>query len=151
MDWNKTTAGMRTKLVGSVDGAMAVVMVAYPRLGRPGEGFEGWTIDQLTISPTLRGDASFTASMIPEIIDQVKAQGWVTDEELVQYRWEDDGIHAGSLHVRIPLELRHALLAQRVVMRDEVDKLAEVAGVEVAEPLTDEVVQVIEWAEAVED
>jgi hypothetical protein len=146
MDWTTKTAGRKTILVGVLDGQEVVSMTAQPRMAAPGQGFEGWTITKLVITPSKRGDDSFTEQMIPEIMERVKEQGWMTDEDLLNYRWEDDGLHVGSLHVMSPKEFRNRLLAQRVVMRDEVDKIAAVAGVEVAEPLTPEVVEVIEYA-----
>lgn len=151
MNWTTSTRHFKTTLTGKVDGVEAVRLIAQPRYGRPGEGIEGWTITKLVIAPSSRGDSHFTEGMIPEIMQQVKLQGWMTDEDLLDYHWEDDGLHVGTLHVMIPLEYRNRLLAQRVVMRDEVDKIAAERGVEVAQELTPEVVEVIEWAQAIEE
>lgn len=150
MDWTTEPRPGKTIVKGAVDGQVVVVLEARPRFGKPGQGIDGWTISKLVIAEPKRGDAAFTTEMIPEIINQVKGHGWVTDDELLEYHWEEDGIHAGSLRVHIPLELRERLLAQRVVMRSEVDKIAEDRGVEVAEPLTESVAEVVAWQEAVD-
>lgn len=145
MEWTTSKRGIFTRVIGTEDGREVVTMDARPRFAAPGEGIEGWTITKLVIKSANRGDNKFTERMIPEIMVQVKENGWMTDEDLLNYHWEDDGLHVGSLHVMIPQEFRSRLLAQRVVMRDEVDKIAAATGVEVAEPLTPEVVEVIEY------
>lgn len=144
MIWTSNERGGTVTLIATEDDVQVAVAVARPRFAAPGQGIAGWTITRLRFADGLRGDPSFTERFIPEMMEQVKQRGWMTDEDLLDYRWEDDGIHVGSLHVMIPPEGRHRLLAQRAVMRDEVDKIAAEAGVEVAEPLTEEVAVLVE-------
>ena len=106
------------KLLVSEDGELVATLRAMKVLNE-------WRIRQLSIVEARRGDDLLAESLYPEIIAKVIELGWITEDELPDYKYTERGIEVGKLVVELP-EQKHkdAALRFRTIARDEVEKAA---------------------------
>lgn len=149
MDWTTETRGPRTHLVATDGGQEVARVVAAPKIGKRGAGIVGWTILRLEVAEDRRDDADFQRALIPELIGEVKALGWVTDEDIAAYRLIKDpetqrvkGIEAGTLTVKYsedPTDImgfraNARLEAERVAGDGELEEIADEVAVVLGRP-----------------
>ena len=140
MDWTKRQTGPRVELIGSEKGEEVATLTAVPRLGAAGEGIVGWTIIRLHVAESRRDDADFQKALVPELIAQAKAEGWVTDDDIAAYRLVRDEagvpvrMEAGSLIVEYPKNDPTIIMGFRANARVEAETVAAAKGIEL-EPI----------------
>lgn len=107
---------------------------------------DGWKINHIRIEKSRRNDDALAEALYPMVIAKVIDLGWITENDLPNYKYTPEGIECGSLKVNLPQQKRDNVLRFRTVARDEVEKVAERKNVTVKQALTPEVAAVKEFA-----
>lgn len=129
-----------------VAGPLAQVQ-AIPSITDDGE--MRYRFEKLWLDPSVRRDDAFAAEFYPALIAKVKELGWITDEDLANYSWNDAGIVCGPVTVILSQRVDDpATLRFRTEARAVAEESAAKVDVEVTAPVSADIVTIAELVDA---
>lgn len=145
IDWSYTNTPTDIIARGVVDGAEVVKAIASHVPTGPSEP-DQLRVRSLWVREDLRGDDAFATEVYLGLLAKVIELGYVTEDDLVDYEWTDEGVRVGNLRVLIPQDHdgREDTLRYRLISRGKVEEVAAKKKKPIKGELLDDEVAMVE-------
>lgn len=125
IEWNIEHRPVDIVVTGVVDGERVVRVVASHIFTTPDEPNK-LMVRSLWVREDLRGDDSFATEVYLGLLAKAIELGYLTEDEMLDYEWDEFGVRVGGLRILIPQnhDGRDETLRYRLISRGKVEEIA---------------------------